>query len=273
MDTVFFWASKLVWALISPDSLLLILLLTAYGLILLGLRRSGRLLLGVTCLLALLVAWLPLGEWLGAPLESRFPSSPALPPNVDGVIVLGGFIDSPRSAAWQQVQLNEAGERWERFTQLARRYPQARLVVTGGSGALGGQHMKETDSIPALMQQAGLGDREILLETESRNTWENVVLSRELVNPQADEHWLLVTSAAHMPRAVGIFCAQDWPVTPVPVDFRTERNGLWRVELRFAEHLLSLREATHEWVGLLAYFVTGKTARFLPGEANRCVNA
>lgn len=271
MDTVFFWASKLIWALISPDSLLLILLLSAYGLILLGRHRGGRLLLGSTCLLGLLIALLPMGEWLGSPLESRFPSSPVLPSRVDGVIVLGGFVDSPRSAAWQQVQVNEAGERWEMFAQLARRYPQARLVVTGGSGALGGQDWKETDSIPALMQQAGLGMRDILLETESRNTWENVVMSRDLVNPRVDEHWLVVTSAAHMPRAIGIFCAQNWPVLPVPVDYRTKRNELWRVELRFAEHLLSLREASHEWVGLLAYFVTGKTDRFLPGAENSCL--
>lgn len=267
MDTLFFWASKLIWALISPDSLLLILLLAACVLILLGLRRVGRLLLGLCALMMLVIAWLPVGEWLYAPLESRFPS-PELPAQADGILVLGGYIDPSRSAAWQQVQMNNAAERWEMFTYLARHYPQAKLLVTGGSGALLGQHMKETDSIPALMQQAGLGTRDLLLETESRNTWENVVLSKALLQARPEEHWLLVTSAAHMPRSMGIFCTQQWRVTPVPVDFRSTQGDLWRLELRFAEHLLDLREASHEWVGLLSYYLTGKTSRLLPGPGN-----
>src|SRR5690606_2972175 len=123
---------------------------------------------------------------------------------------------------------------------------------------------------PALMRQSGLGSRDIALETESRNTWENVVFSKALLQPKPGERWLLVTSAAHMPRAVGIFCAQDWPVTPVPVDYRSMRGDLWRVELRFAEHLISLRESSREWVGLVVYYLTGKTDRFLPGSGDFC---
>lgn len=264
MDTLFFWASKLIWALISPDSLLLILLLAAYALILFGLRRAGRLLLGLCVLMTLIIACFPVGEWLYAPLESRF-APRELPAQVDGILVLGGYVEPSRSAAWQQVQMNNAAERWEMFTSLARHYPQAKLLVTGGSGTLLGQHMKETDSIPALMQQAGLGTRDVLLETESRNTWENARMSKALLAPRPQEQWLLVTSAAHMPRSIGVFCALQWQVTPVPVDFRSTRGALWRLELRFAEHLLDLREASHEWVGLLAYYLTGKTSQLLPG--------
>lgn len=170
MDTLFFWSSKLVWALISPDSVLLLLWLGGFVMLLVGAMRCARLLLGCACGFALAVALLPLGDWLVTPLESRFPPLVRLPQEVDGIIVLGGFIESLRSQSWQQVQSNQAAERLWAFTTLARRYPDAQLVFSGGSGALTEQGLKETDRIPALLHEAGLGARAVMLETQSRNT-------------------------------------------------------------------------------------------------------
>lgn len=271
MDTLFFWASKLIWALISPDSLLLLLWLGGFALLLLGAVRYAKILLGCAAGLALAVAFFPLGEWLITPLESRFPPIARLPDQVDGIIVLGGFVDTFRSQSWQQAQSNQAAERLWAFTTLARRFPEAQLLFTGGSGALTGQTLKEADRIPALLQEAGLGSHALTLEEQSRNTYENVLFSKALVAPQPQQRWLLTTSAAHMPRSVGIFCAQRWPVLPYPVDYRSDRERLWRVELRFAEHLQDLREASREWIGLLAYYLTGKTTSILPGQSSECV--
>ena len=270
MDTLFFWASKLVWALISPDSLLLLLWLGGFALLLLGATRYAKILLGCASAFALTVALLPLGDWLVSPLESLFPPLERLPERVDGIIVLGGFVDPSRSHSWQQVQSNQAAERLWAFTALARHYPQAQLLFSGGSGALTAQSLKETEQIPALLQEAGLGARAITLEEQSRNTYENVLFSKALAAPQPQQRWLLITSAAHMPRSVGIFCAQHWSVLPYPVDYRSDRERLWRVELRFAEHLQDLRDASREWIGLLAYYLTGKTASFLPSQSSEC---
>lgn len=271
MDTLFFWTSKLAWALISPDSILLLLWLGGFTLLLLGAVRYAKLLLGCAAGLALTVALLPLGDWLINPLESRFPPLERLPEQVDGIIVLGGFLDNFRSEAWQQVQSNQAAERLWAFTALARQYPHAQLLFSGGSGALFGQGLKEADRLPALLQEAGLGARAVILEDRSRNTYENVLYSKALAMPQRQQRWLLITSAAHMPRSVGTFCAQDWSVLPYSVDFRADRARLWRVELRFAAHLQDLREASREWIGLLAYFLTGKSASLLPSQSSECV--
>lgn len=271
MDTLFFWASKVVWALISPDSLLLILWLGGFALLLLGAQRYAKILLGCAGGFALAVALLPLGDWLITPLESRFPPLERLPDKVDGIIVLGGFVDTLRSQAWQQTQSNQAAERLWAFAALARHYPDAQLLFSGGSGALTEQTLKEADKLPALLQEAGLGSRALTLEDQSRNTYENVLLSKAMAAPQPQQRWLLITSAAHMPRSVGIFCAQQWPVIPYPVDYRSDRDRLWRVELRFAEHLQDLRDASREWIGLLAYYFTGKTASFLPSQSSKCV--
>ncbi|MDP2142368.1 MAG: YdcF family protein [Gammaproteobacteria bacterium] len=270
MDTLFFLSSKILWALVSPDSLLLILLVASWLLLALGLSRWGRHLLTITCAAALLVAFLPLGEWLFYPLERRFTTNPELPSRIDGIIVLGGAVSPQRSSAWQQIQYDDAAERMSAFAALARRYPDAELVFTGGNGSLTGQAFKEADSVPGFMQDMGLGDRELVIEAESRNTWENVVLSKALVLPDTQERWLLITSAFHMPRATGIFCEQNWPVIPWPVDHRSNPDNLLRVELQFAAHLRELSMATREWLGLLAYYFTGRSTRLLPGEATHC---
>ena len=207
MDTVFFWASKLVWALISPDSLLLLLWLGGFVLLLCGAAHHAKILLGCATGLAVTVAFLPIGEWVLTPLESRFPPLTELPKQVDGIIVLGGFLDPLPSQAWQQTQSNQGAERLWAFTALARQYPDAELVFTGGSGVLTDQTLKEADRLPALFQEAGLGSRALTLEAQSRNTYANVLFSKALVVPQPQQRWLLITSAAHMPRAVGIFCA------------------------------------------------------------------
>jgi len=272
MDSVFFWASKIFWAIISPDSLLLILLLGSYFLLLLGRRRVGRTVLGICCLCALLIAVLPIGDWLTLPLERRFEAAPTLPEAVDGIIVLGGFIDTQGSDTWEQIQTNEAAERLLAFQALARQYPEAQLVFTGGIGSLDRSTSSEADSVRPVMSSLGLADRNIVLESQSRNTWENVIYSQEMLKPLAGERWVLITSAAHMPRAVGIFCQQGWPISPYPVDFRSDHQRLMRLEMRFAEHLLTLRQASREWIGLAAYYLTGKTAQLLPSGASECVN-
>ena len=136
-----------------------------------------------------------------------------------------------------------------------------------------GKRRAEADFLPSLAQQAGLATRPLLLEAESRNTYENVVNSKALVDPQHQQRWLMITSAAHMPRAVGIFCAQQWAVLPYPVDYRSDREQLWRVELNFAQHLQELREASREWIGLLAYYVSGKTESFLVDQSSACVRS
>ena len=271
MDSFFFWASKAGWALISPDSLLLLLWLSGLVLLLVGAQRSAKVLLSCAGAFALVVALLPVGEWLLTPLESRFTPLEQLPEDIDGIIVLGGFLESSPSQSWQQTQSNNGAERLWAFTTLARQYPNAQLLFSGGSGTLTGQALKEADYIPALMRESGLGSRELSLEDQSRNTYENVLLSKALVKPQPQQRWILITSAAHMPRSVGIFCAQQWPVLPYPVDYRSDRDRLWSVELLFAEHLQVLRDASREWVGLLAYYFTGKTASLLPGQSSECV--
>ena len=270
MDTVFFLASKVIWALISPDSLIVILGVSAWIAAILKWQRVARSVLASCALLLVLIGFFPVGEWLIAPLENRFTTNAALPSEVDGIIVLGGAILPRLSNTWQQPEVNGSADRLINFLYLARLYPNAQLVFTGGSGAVSEQEFKEAEMAQILFDQLGLAQRAIIFESESRNTSENARHSKALVTPESDENWLLVTSAFHMPRSIGVFCQEQWIVHPYPVDHYSQNGNLLRLNFSFSTNLSVLRRAIKEWVGLVAYRISGKTDRLLPGRANNC---
>jgi uncharacterized SAM-binding protein YcdF (DUF218 family) len=253
MDSLFFVASKLIWALLRPDSLLMLALAASWLL----LRRRpafARSLLGLTLMaMAGLAIW-PVQNLLLAPLENRYPS-PVIPGDVAGIIVLGGAELADQSALRNQVQMNAGAERMTAAMTLARLYPAAQLIFTGGSGKLGGG-ASGSDVAKRLFAELGLPQDRLLLETASRNTAENATLTAALLQPEPGQHWLLVTSGYHMPRSVAAFCAAGWTgLIPYPVDYRSSGDGAgWR----FAENAADLTTAWREWIGLLAYRLTGR---------------
>ena len=227
-------------------------------------RNLGRGLLAFGLGAMAAIAVLPLGEWLLAPLEERFPR-PAEPlGRVDGVVVLGGAIDLRVSVERGRPELGASADRLTAFVALARRYPQARLVFTGGSGALFDTGHSEANVAENLIAELGLDPARIAFERAARNTRENALLAMALAQPQAGETWLLVTSAFHMPRAMGSFRRAGWQVTAYPVDYLTAGPGAWRPGFNLMLGLSLLTVAEKEWIGLAAYRLLGWTDRLFP---------
>lgn len=266
MDTVFFWISKFAWLVIYPFNLLLISLIGIWVLLWRGSNRIARLLLGGIVIVLLIVTLFPLGDWLIYPLETRFVTNPDLPETIDGIIVLSGAENASLSSYWNQVELNNAAERNIAFIKLARQYPKAKLVFTGGSSSLLNQEYKSADVAKILFQNLGLDVAKVTFERNARNTYENAVFSLDLVKPVLKEKWLLITTSWHMPRSVGVFCKIGWKVIPYPVDHSTMVNNIFRIEFNLAAHLTDLATAIHEWIGLLIYYITGKTSDLFPGR-------
>ena len=264
MDTVFFLVSKIAWLFLSPDSLFLILILTSLFFLYRGNVKYAKILLSITSGLLLLISLFPIGDLLLSPLENRFETNPKLTGNIDGIIVLSGAEDPLLSSVWKQVELGGAAERDLAFMTLARKYPDAKLVFTGGTGSLANQDYKAADVARELFAQQGFDTTRIIFERKSRNTYENVIYSKELIKPVADQNWLLITTSWHMPRSVGIFCKAKWPVIPYPVDHQTNKDNLFTLQFNLLGNLKGLNTAIKEWLGLLAYYITGKTSAFLP---------
>lgn len=258
MDTLFFWISKLAWLFIAPDSLFV--LLFVFGTLLLWknkLKWSKRI-FTFLCAIVLFIGFFPIGDWILYPLESKYKVNPELK-HVDGIIVLSGAINPERTRLWNQTVINDSSERLFAFIALSKKYPEARLVYTGGSGDITNQHDKHADVAARLFREQGLDTTKIAFESESRNTSESSILTKKIVNPQKDEKWVLITTAWHMPRSIGIFCKADWLVIPYPVDFRTKPDKLFRIEWSFSGHLSQLKIGIKEWLGVLVYSVTGKS--------------
>jgi len=264
METLFFYASKILWALLAPDAFLVYLLAAGVLCLYMHKLRVAKLLLLASLTLFVIIAVLPVGLWLLYPLEKRFPANPPLPAKVDGIVLLGGTIRPAVSAAWEQNELGSSAEREIAFVELAREYPQAKLLMTGGNGALLDQQYREADFSLSLLQTLGVDPHRVVFERNARNTYENAVNSQPLMQPRAGETWLLVTSAYHMPRSVGIFCKQGWPVLPWPVDHYTAPKDLTRLDPNLGNNLSLLRVALREWTGLAVYYLTDKTFSLLP---------
>ncbi len=257
---------KLVFLVVRPSNFLLLLAIA--GSILAWRGRRGGLALATAAIGAIaLVTVLPVGLWLTRPLETRFPLPRTLPERVDGVVVLGGGVALELFAGNGRPDFDDAGDRYLALLELARRYPEARILFTGGIGRIEGAAVAEADAIEALWARHGLPRERLLLDRAARNTIENAINAKAIAAPKPGETWLLVTSAKHLPRSIGCFRAVGFPVTPFPVDFRTGGPPSPLDDLRVSERLYELDEAMYEWFGLLYYRLLGHTNELFPGPA------
>jgi uncharacterized SAM-binding protein YcdF (DUF218 family) len=243
---VFFVLAKLFWFVFEPGNFLVLFLLA--GVVLLALRRRAGMWVtfaAATCLFAVLV--LPVNRWPARPLEDRF-LPPASIARVDGILVLGGgHNDSLVSAA-----------------DLLRRYKSARLVFSGGNGSLDAEDAPEADKARIVLKQIGIDTGRVTFENRSRNTWENLVFAKALVRPKPGETWLLVTAGRHMPRAIGVAQHIKWNMLPWPYDREDRRHDTAFYDSSLSDKLHDLEDSLHEWVGLVAYRLTGKTDTLFP---------
>ena len=258
-------AAKVAAFLLAPANLLLILF--AAGTLLLFTRRrfkTGRALV-VLCVLAwAVIGYTPLVPVLLASLEDRYPASPPLPEQIDGIVVLGGAVDQTISQARGQSTLNAAGSRMIEAARLALAHPEAKVVVSGGNADPWHPEIKEAAVMAKILTDLGVAPDRVVQENRSRDTRENARFTQAIVKPMPDQHWILVTSAFHMPRSVGVFRQIGWSVIPWPSDYRTGGAFQW-VNLDLpAVRLTQLFLAVHEWGGLIAYRVLGRTDSLLP---------
>lgn len=267
---MFFYIAKGLWFLLQPSTL--IALLIGYGAILIwtGWARWGRRFVTIGAILLLVAGLSPLGNALILPLEDRFPRANLDdPPPPTGFIILGGAEDRLVGAARGAPALNEAGERMVEAAILARRYPEAKIAFSGGDAGILYQTGNEAEGAETLLTALGVSQDRLILEAKSRDTYENAAFLKEELTRQSElgpgKRWLLITSAYHMPRAMGAFRKAGFAVEPWPVDYRTRgKADLARPFDKVSEGLRRVDVAAREWVGLLAYWLRGRSDALFP---------
>lgn len=258
MTDLFFTLSKVFWTLAQPDHFLLLMLLLG-----LFLWRSlmGVLLVWCAVIAFLLISFFPVGNYLLRPLENQFPVT-KYPDSIAGIIVLGGGEDAELSAIHGSPQFNSGAERLMMVPHLLKRYPEAKVIFTGGSGTLLRPEYRGGDVARQWLTQLGLNER-LIVERNSRNTFQNAIYTKEIIDDLDSEEgpWLLVTSAFHIPRSMGVFRQAGIDVIPYPVDFRTGED---RVRPDFTWNMHDFKTALREWIGLWVYHLTDRTPELLP---------
>jgi uncharacterized SAM-binding protein YcdF (DUF218 family) len=246
---MFFILSKIGGALTMPPTIAIGVIVLAAILSWTSYTKAARGLLTIGAIILVVLAFSPLEALLIMPLQHRFPTAPADLPPPTGIIVLGG--------ANARVLMGAA---------LAHKYPEAKLVFTGGSASLGGSGPSEASSAKRLWTSIGVPQANALYEDKARNTWENAVFTRELLHPKPDERWFLVTSATQMARSMGLFRKAGFSVIAFPTDYRSLGNSHDWLSIDPAKSMENIEIATHEWIGLFLYWLTGKIDSLFPAS-------
>lgn len=262
----FFLASKVGWFFVTPSNLILLAMLTGIGLLYWKrARRFGWRLATVGAIAAVVVTILPLGDWLIASLERRFPPYAACetaPKPATGIILLGGAISSQEVSGRIFEDLGPAADRIRKAAQLAHEYPDLLVVVSGGQAFPRAGSRSEAVATADLLMELGVDLKRLRLETGSRTTAENAQFVASQAS--AEGSWLLVTSAFHMPRSVGSFRKAGVDVIAVPTDWMVDDNRPI-LTLNALDRLGRLDLGVREYLGLIAYSITGRTSGLLPG--------
>lgn len=239
--------------IISPHIIVsnLLIIFAFAGALLLFTRaaRLGRLLATSCIILIMILGFSPVGNSIRWLLETRFPAWNISQEKPDGIVVLAGAVE----------RINEAA-------LLARRYPGARIVFSGGNVLADGK--TEADIAAHMFERLGIPRERIQLERRARNTAENAKFSKTLVQPMTGERWLLVTTALHMPRAVGAFRQADFPIQAYPIDRRISDAEAAYFSPSFVVGLRGFDVGMYEWLGLLGYWLTGRSSELFPKPVN-----
>ena len=260
-----FLISKLFWVFAQPLSIAFLFAALAAALALVGWRRLGGLSASLAALTLFVTLFTTTGTVALQVLEARFPKAAAEPADVACMIILGGAFDNEINTTRGGMELNQSADRFVEALRLARNYPQSRILISGGDGSISGTFEGEAQTAERFFSAFGISSDRLIKENTSRTTYENSLNTAELLKAQGLENCLLITSAFHMPRSIGLFRKAGIPVTPWPVDYRT--SGIVSFGFDFTQPALNAQittTAAREWMSLMAYTLTGRIDAFFP---------
>ena len=253
--------STLLWNVIAPTNFLVWLILCFLVACILPFQGLRKLLALIIFLFILIAAILPTGTNLLTYLENQYACYDTFPKKVDGILVLGGSTKGDIAKTREQIVLNDNAERIHYMVKAHRLFPDAKVTFAGG-GKLGAEkELNESNMVRQYLSDIGVSSNRFVYEEKSKNTYENFKYAKEVVDPEPDEVWLLITSAGHMPRAMRVARKFEWDMTPYPVDYETKGTYSVFDGLNVSKNLWDFHFAVREMLSIISYYVSGKMSR------------
>lgn len=243
------------WWIINIDLVFLVLLLM--GAVFLWFKKKiwGKRLILLSCLGFAFFGVVPVGLWTFEQLENRFPRIQDIPSDAKGMIFLGGSFDIHTTKARGETSYNLNGGRFVHFVELARKYPHLQVVCTGTPF--------EAETAKKELMALGMDPSRFLFEADSKDTKGNALKTANLINPKPEDKWVLVTSAYHMPRSVGLFRKAGFNLIPYPVDYHTKGRFESWFFIGLKNNLEAWQASSREWLGMVVNYIMGRSNEIL----------
>ncbi len=244
------------WWIINIDLFFILLLLIGSGLLLFHRKTWGKRFLVTSCLGFIFFGVVPIGLWTIEQLENHFPKIQTIPPDAKGMILLGGSFDKMTTLARGETAYNLAGGRFIQFIEFAKEHPQLQLVFTGTPF--------EVETAKKEFKALGLDPNAVVFEGNSKDTKENAAKTAALIKPKPDEKWILITSAYHMPRSVGLFRKAGFNVIPFPLDYHAPGKYEPWFFIGLTLNLSAWQASSREWLGMVINYLMGRSSEVYP---------
>ena len=256
-----FYLSKILWLILNPFNIFIFVTLLSIFLYFVKLRRLSLIIFLINFVFIALISFLPIGSYLIYNIEKEYHSYIKPPDQVDGILILGGATNPLLYNEYDQISLNGSSERLVESVFIIKKFDKAKVIFSGGSGLVNRPDLDHAKVAKSFYKKIGIETNQIIFEDKSRNTYENIIYSKKIANPKINENWLLITSASHMKRALLIADKNNWKLIPYAVDFKNIKNFKLIPNLELLKNLNSFQQASHEWLGLISYYLMGRTAK------------
>ena len=258
-----FYLSKILWLIVNPFNIFILITLFTMFLYFINSRRLSLIIYLINFIFIALISFLPIGSYLTYIIEKEFHTNTKIPERVDGILILGGATNPLLFKEFDQISLNGSAERLVESVMIIRKFEKAKVIFSGGSGIVNRSDLGHSQVAKLFYKKMGVDINKIFFEDKSRNTHENIIYSKKIAKPKKNENWLLITSAFHMKRALLIAEKNNWKFIPYAVDFKNIKEFKLTPNLNLLSNLNSFQSGLHEWLGLVSYYIMGRTEKFL----------
>ena len=258
-----FYLSKILWLIVNPFNIFILITLFTMFLYFINSRRLSLIIYLINFIFIALISFLPIGSYLTYIIEKEFHTNTKFPERVDGILILGGATNPLLFKEFDQISLNGSAERLVESVMIIRKFEKAKVIFSGGSGIVNRSDLGHSQVVKLFYKKMGVDINKIFFEDKSRNTHENIIYSKKIAKPKKNENWLLITSAFHMKRALLIAEKNNWKFVPYAVDFKNTKEFKLTPNFNLLSNLNSFQSGVHEWLGLISYYLMGRTDKFL----------